>query len=71
LIQDLPSAALVVAHAAELDLYAVHTVDAVNEQDKDEDKSDLNSGEMIAEPPIREYVPSCHIVILLLLGSPK
>ena len=35
---DLPSAALVVAHTSELHLYAVHTVDTVNEQDQDEDE---------------------------------
>ena len=33
---------LVVAHTAELNLHAVHAVDAVNEQDQDEDKRYLH-----------------------------
>lgn len=35
---SLPSTALLVAHSGELDLYAIHAVDAVNEQDQNEDE---------------------------------
>jgi len=37
------SAALLVAHAAEFDLYTIDPVDAVNEKDEDEDESDLHA----------------------------
>jgi hypothetical protein len=35
--------ALLVAHARELNLHAVHAVDAVHEQDQDEDERDLHA----------------------------
>jgi hypothetical protein len=44
LVVDIPSA-LLVAHARELYLHAVDTVDAVNEQDQDEDERDLVAGQ--------------------------
>lgn len=66
---DSPSAALLVAHARELDLYAVHAVDTVNKQDQDEDESYLNACQMVSNASAPCVVPSCHIVISLLSGS--
>jgi hypothetical protein len=68
---NLRSTALVIAHTRQLDLHAVHAVDAVNKQDKDEYERNLEACQMHVKPVDKYTVPSCHIVVLRLSGSRK
>jgi hypothetical protein len=48
-------------------LYTVHTVDAVNEQDQDEDESNLNAGQARLEPPggvFCTFMPYCNFATI-------